>query len=66
MSDPRTVAAAIVRTARNPRDASPFDPLTNLILGQFLAPGSSARITAWIMRRFFKQADRVPASSGNL
>ena len=67
VSDPRTVAAAIVRTARNPHDVVTVGPLTNLIrFGHFLAPGSSARIAAWMMRRYFKQADRVPASSGNL
>lgn len=67
MSDPRAVAAAIVSAARNPRDVVTVGPLTNLIrFVHFLSPTLSARATEWVIRQYFRQADRVPASSGNL
>ncbi|MDX3924968.1 MAG: SDR family oxidoreductase [Shinella sp.] len=65
--DARKVAAAIVRTARHPRDTVTVGQVANLVrLGHFLAPKLSTRLTASFMRWYFARARAVPATNGNL
>lgn len=65
--DARRVAEAIVATAEHPRDTVMVGSVTRLLrLAHALAPNLSGRLMAAVMRRHFRQAQRVPISDGNL
>lgn len=65
--DARSVAAAILKVAEQPRDTTTVGSFTDLVrVGHFLAPALTARAMAWVMRRHFERAERAAKTSGNL
>ncbi len=67
VADPRHVAAVIVRLAQHPRPTTMVGSVAHLArFTHLLAPNLQARLTAWLMRLYFRRADQVPVSDGNL
>jgi len=65
--DPRDVANAIVGVTRAPRATTTVGSVTNAArLAHLLAPNLSARILGRFMASYFRRADRVAQSSGNV
>jgi short-subunit dehydrogenase len=67
LTDPRYVADVIVRTARRPRPTTTIGPTAMpLRLFHALAPNLTARVAASILKTYFRRAEPVAQSSGNL
>jgi short-subunit dehydrogenase len=65
--DPRDVADAIVSVTQAPRATTTVGSVTNAArLAHLLAPNLSTRILGRFMASYFKRADRVGQSSGNV
>ncbi|MGQ3355457.1 MAG: SDR family oxidoreductase [Phreatobacter sp.] len=65
--DARTVAAAIVRLARNPRPTTMVGAVTGLVrLGHFLSPQLSGRLMSRFLTAYFRRAPAARQTSGNL
>ncbi|MGE6741249.1 SDR family oxidoreductase [Allorhizobium pseudoryzae] len=65
--DARRVAEAIVATAERPRDTVTVGAVTNLLrLSHLAAPNLTASLMAMVMRSYFRRADPVAISNGNL
>nr|CAD6437863.1 short-chain dehydrogenase [Rhizobium sp. Q54] len=65
--DPRDVADAIVAVTQAPRATTTVGSVTNAArLAHLLAPNLSTRILGRFMASYFKRADRVEQSSGNV
>lgn len=65
--DPRTVAAAVVRTAKRPRNAVPVGAEVHLArLSHAVAPALTTRIMARLMDFAFRRARPVPEAEGTL
>ncbi|MET3585486.1 short-subunit dehydrogenase [Pseudorhizobium tarimense] len=65
--DPRTVADAIVRVAKEPKPSTMVGVVTPATrLAHLLAPNLSARMLALLMNSYFRRASRVPRSDGNV
>ena len=65
--DPRTVADALVRLSRAPRNVTPIGSVA--IPGRLahaVAPQLTAQATRWLMDRAFERADPAPVTNGNL
>lgn len=65
--DARSVADAIVRVVRQPKDTTAVGSFTDLVrVGHFIAPALTSKAMAWVMRRYFEHADRAGRTDGNL
>jgi short-subunit dehydrogenase len=65
--DARKVADAVVRISRYPKMTTTVGASADLIrLGHFVAPTLTTRFMNWFMTTYFKQAEAVPVSDGNL
>jgi len=65
--DPREVAAAILDITRSPRPTTTVGLVTNASrLAHLLAPNLSARVLARFMSAYFRRAEVVARSDGNL
>ncbi len=65
--DPRDVADAIVAVTQRPRATTTVGSVTNAArLAHLLAPNLSTRILGRFMASYFRRANRVPQSSGNV
>ncbi len=65
--DPQKVARVMVRVAMDPRSSLTVGTVAYLLrLGYFMVPGLMRLITAKVMEGYFRQADPMPASSGNV
>ncbi|MCY1667245.1 SDR family oxidoreductase [Rhizobium sp. SL86] len=65
--DARRVADAIVATAERPRATVTVGAVTNLLrLSHLAAPNLTASLMAMVMRSYFRRADPVAISNGNL
>lgn len=67
ISDPRRVARAVIKLIERPRNSYDISLLTPFIrVAHALAPSVLSYATAAFMRLYFKQAEDVPSTSGNL
>ena len=66
LSDPRSVAEAMVSLALEPRDRLSVGPLAKLMRLERFALPLFEPLYAWLASVALQRADRVPASSGNL
>ena len=65
--DPKIVAEAMVKVAANPKSNRYVGSASTLLkLSHALFPELTAKFTGYIMRRYFKSADRITPTSGNL
>ncbi len=65
--DPQKVARAMVQLAVKPKDGTTVGSIATLLrLSHFVSPKLTRNFTALFMRTYFKEADNVPMTSGNL
>ncbi len=65
--DPQKVARAMVRVAMHPRSSLTIGNVAYVLrLGYFMAPALMRLITAKVMEGYFKNAEPIPASRGNV
>lgn len=65
--DPKLVAQAMVRIVQNPKSASYIGGTSRLLkLSHALFPEMTTKMTGFMMRRYLKQAEPLPSTSGNV
>lgn len=65
--DPKRVAKAMVSLAQRPRSSTTVGSIATLLrLSHFFTPALTVAITAKVMETYFKNADPISSTSGNL
>ncbi|HEY6975399.1 MAG TPA: SDR family oxidoreductase [Chitinophagaceae bacterium] len=65
--DPQRVARAVVFLAQHPKQSTTIGGVATLLrLAHFLLPTLTLNITARVIETYFKKADPMPATSGNV
>ena len=65
--DPRRLAQAMVELVKNPKQNTYVGSVSLLLkLSNALFPELTPKLTGFVMRRYFKVADPIPSTSGNL
>jgi short-subunit dehydrogenase len=65
--DPRRLALAMVELVKNPKENTYVGSVSLLLkLSNALFPELTPKLTGFVMRRYFNEAEAIPATNGNL